>query len=178
MDGCAEIPSALQSPVIRIGSRKVVGWVIGVAAVVLAVSFAVTSWALSRLEHRAYDGLVTTVEVGCEADEVRQVGVEVYLWHTDSYVCVPTLSRAEVEPVGDAIFVTLFERCRRSDDPPVLGPLGMLPRHVFTVPVRWKRPGPTLYVNEYAEGRLTKPRPIRVHPSCAAGGVGATGVAR
>jgi hypothetical protein len=157
----------------KIGSRKALAWMVGAAAVILAVSFAVTSWALSRLEHRAYDGLVTTVEVGCEAGEIRLVGVEVYLWHTNPELCVPRLTRAEVERVGDAVMVTLFEKCRGNDGPPAIGSSDTLPRYVFTVPVRWKRPGPGLHVNEYAAGRLTAPRPVTVNSTCMVRGVGA-----
>jgi hypothetical protein len=163
--------------VIKIRSRKVLGWMVGAAAVVLAVSFAVTSWALSRLEHRAYDGLVTAVEVGCEAGEIRLVGVEVYLWHTNPELCVPRLTRAEVEQVGDAVLVTLFEKCRGNDGPPVIGPPGMLPRYVFSLPVRWKRPGPVAFVSEYAAGRLTAARPVTVNSTCLVRGPGAAGAA-
>lgn len=150
---------------------------VGAAVIILAVSFAVTSWALSRLEHRAYDVLVTTVEIGCEAGEIRQVGVEVYLWHTDLEACVPRLTRADVERVGDGVMVTLFEKCRGTDGPPVIGPPGMLPRYVFILPVRWKLPGPVMFVNEYAQGRLTAPRPVTVNSTCWARGPGAAGAA-
>jgi hypothetical protein len=165
-----------QNEIVRIPSAAAIRWTVGAA--VLAAALVCASWFLSRLEHRAYgDVLVTTVEVGCEADEIRQVGVEAFLWHTDGDVCVPTLTRAEVEPVGDAIFVTLFERCRRSGDAPVLTAPGVLPRYVFVVPVRWKRPGPSMYANEFAGGQLTQPRPIKYHPSCGVLGVTAKGVA-
>jgi hypothetical protein len=161
---------------VKFPSAAAIRWTVGAA--VLAVSLVGASWYLSRLEHRAYgDALVTTVEVGCEADEIRQVGVEAFLWHTDAERCVPTLTRAEVEPVGDAIFVTLFERCRRGDDPPILTAPGVLPRYVFVVPARWKRPGPGMYANEYAEGRLTQPRAIKYHPSCGMRGASAKRVA-
>jgi hypothetical protein len=148
--------------------RASIRWLVG--AVGLVGSFAGATWFLGRMEHRAYDGLVTTVELGCERDEIRQVGVEVLLWHTDRRVCVPTLTRAEVEPVGDTVFVSLFERCRGAADPPPVGRRGSLPRYVFVAPVTWKRPGPRLYVSEYASGRLTDPRPVRLNPSCGASG--------
>jgi hypothetical protein len=160
---------------VKIPPAAAIRWTVGAAAV-LAVSFAGTWRYLGRLERKAYDDvLMTTVEIGCEGDEVRQVGVEAFLWHTEAKACFPTLTRAEVELVGDVIFVSLFERCRNGGDAPMLNGPAMLPRYVFQVPVRWKRPGPRMYANEYAEGRVTRPRAVRVNPSCRPSGGSAPG---
>jgi hypothetical protein len=154
---------------VKIHSAAAIGWAAAAAVVVLGAAFVGTWRLVRRLERKAYDDvIVNAVEIGCEGDEIRQVGVEAFLWHTDPGACFPTLTRAEVDLIGDAVFVTVFKRCRNGSDPPMVKDRGVLPRYAFILPVRWKRRGPLMYANEYAPGRVTKPMPVKVTRSCRA----------